>query len=121
MRILLDTCEFLWLVASDSKLSPALASAVRDPQNQVFLSAVLTHPRPCTQNGCQSSGQPGFGRNWKKAGFTRVGPVLAFLRCNSLWFPCPVVVSPATPKRPPATLCQASRLDWPAERQGKTS
>ena len=40
MRILLDTCEFLWLVAGDSKLSPALASAVRDPQNQVFLSAV---------------------------------------------------------------------------------
>ena len=29
MRILLDTCEFLWLVAGDSKLSPDLASAVR--------------------------------------------------------------------------------------------
>ena len=40
MRILLDTCEFLWLVAGDSKLSPAFASAVHDPQNQVFLSAV---------------------------------------------------------------------------------
>ena len=40
MRILLDTGEFLWLVAGDSKLSPALASAVRDLQNQVFLSAV---------------------------------------------------------------------------------
>ena len=40
MRILLDTCEFLWLVSGDSKLSPALACAVRDPQNQVFLSAV---------------------------------------------------------------------------------
>ena len=40
MRILLDTCEFLWLVTGDSKLSPAVASAVRDPQNQVFLSAV---------------------------------------------------------------------------------
>jgi PIN domain nuclease of toxin-antitoxin system len=40
MRILLDTCEFLWLVAGDIKLSPHLASAVRDPQNEVFLSAV---------------------------------------------------------------------------------
>ena len=40
MRILLDTCEFLWLVTGDSKLSPAVASAVRDPQNQVFLSVV---------------------------------------------------------------------------------
>jgi PIN domain nuclease of toxin-antitoxin system len=40
MRILLDTCEFLWLVAGDSRLSPVVASAVRDPQNEVFLSSV---------------------------------------------------------------------------------
>jgi PIN domain nuclease of toxin-antitoxin system len=40
MRILLDTCEFLWLVAGDAKLSPQTASAVRDPNNEVFLSAV---------------------------------------------------------------------------------
>jgi PIN domain nuclease of toxin-antitoxin system len=40
MRILLDTCEFLWLVAGDARLPAPVASAVRDPQNQVFLSAV---------------------------------------------------------------------------------
>jgi PIN domain nuclease of toxin-antitoxin system len=40
MKILLDTCEFLWLVAGDSKLSGQVATAVRDPQNTVFLSAV---------------------------------------------------------------------------------
>lgn len=40
MRILLDTCEFLWLVAGDAKLPPEVASAVRDPRNEVFLSAV---------------------------------------------------------------------------------
>jgi PIN domain nuclease of toxin-antitoxin system len=40
MRILLDTCEFLWLVAGDVKLSQRVAVAVRDPQNEVFLSAV---------------------------------------------------------------------------------
>ena len=40
MRILLDTCEFLWLVAGDPKLSAHVAAAVRDPQNEVFLSAV---------------------------------------------------------------------------------
>jgi PIN domain nuclease of toxin-antitoxin system len=40
MRILLDTCEFLWLVAGDSKLSAPVASAIRDPQNEVFLSVV---------------------------------------------------------------------------------
>ena len=40
MRILLDTCEFLWLVTGDIKLSPHAASAVRDPQNEGFLSSV---------------------------------------------------------------------------------
>src|SRR6266704_245117 len=40
MRILLDTCEFLWLVSGDAKLSPTVASAVSDPQNRVFLSVV---------------------------------------------------------------------------------
>lgn len=40
MKILLDTCEFLWLVTGDTKLSTTVAAAVRDPQNQVFLSTV---------------------------------------------------------------------------------
>lgn len=40
MGILLDTCEFLWLVAGDAKLTPHSAAAVRDPQNEVFLSIV---------------------------------------------------------------------------------
>ncbi len=40
MRILLDTCEYLWLVSGDNKLSASVAAAVRDPQNQVFLSVV---------------------------------------------------------------------------------
>jgi PIN domain nuclease of toxin-antitoxin system len=40
MRILLDTCEYLWLVSGDDKLSASVAAAVRDPQNQVFLSVV---------------------------------------------------------------------------------
>jgi PIN domain nuclease of toxin-antitoxin system len=40
MRILLDTCEFLWLVSDDSKLSAHIAAAVRNPENTVFLSAV---------------------------------------------------------------------------------
>ncbi len=40
MKILLDTCEFLWLVSGDAKLSVPFAAAIRDPNNQVFLSAV---------------------------------------------------------------------------------
>jgi PIN domain nuclease of toxin-antitoxin system len=40
MRILLDTCEFLWLVSGDAKLSASVAAAVRDPQNQIYLSTV---------------------------------------------------------------------------------
>lgn len=41
MKLLLDTCTFLWL-AGGSALSPAAAFAVRDPSNEVFLSAVST-------------------------------------------------------------------------------
>jgi PIN domain nuclease of toxin-antitoxin system len=40
MKILLDTCEFLWLVSGDAKLSATVSAAIRDPNNQVFLSAV---------------------------------------------------------------------------------
>jgi len=40
MRILLDTCEFLWLVSGDAKLSVSVSAAIRNPNNQVFLSAI---------------------------------------------------------------------------------
>jgi PIN domain nuclease of toxin-antitoxin system len=39
VRLLLDTCAFLWL-AGGNALSAAAAAAVRDPSNDVFLSAV---------------------------------------------------------------------------------
>lgn len=41
MNLLLDTCTFLWL-AGGAPLSAAAAAAVRDPANEVFLSAVST-------------------------------------------------------------------------------
>ena len=41
MRLLLDTCTFLWL-AGGCSLSTVAATAIRDPSNQVFLSAVST-------------------------------------------------------------------------------
>lgn len=40
MRLLLDTHAFLWAVASPDRLSPAAASALRDPSNDVLLSVV---------------------------------------------------------------------------------
>ena len=40
MRILLDTCEFLWLVSGDDRLPPPVVAAIRNPDNEVFLSAV---------------------------------------------------------------------------------
>lgn len=40
MRILLDTCEFLWLITGDSKLPEKVASEIRNPQNQVYVSVV---------------------------------------------------------------------------------
>ena len=40
MKILLDSCEFLWFVSGDPKLSATVSAAISDPNNQVFLSAV---------------------------------------------------------------------------------
>ena len=42
MRLLLDTCTFLWLAGGGAALSRVAADAIRDPSNQVFLSAVST-------------------------------------------------------------------------------
>ena len=41
MKLLLDTCTFLWLAGGGS-LSERAADAIRDPSNDVFLSAVST-------------------------------------------------------------------------------
>ena len=40
MRLLLDTCTFLWAVDDQSRLSEVARSLVIDPGNEVFLSAV---------------------------------------------------------------------------------
>lgn len=40
MRLLLDTCTFLWLVGGAAQLSPRAREAFADPANEVFLSAV---------------------------------------------------------------------------------
>jgi PIN domain nuclease of toxin-antitoxin system len=39
MRLLLDTCTFLWLAGGEA-LSPVAADAVREPSNEVLLSSV---------------------------------------------------------------------------------
>jgi PIN domain nuclease of toxin-antitoxin system len=38
VKLLLDTCTFLW-VAGGASLSPGGAAGIRDPANEVFLSA----------------------------------------------------------------------------------
>ncbi len=40
MTVLLDTCEFLWLVSGDARLPKAVADVVQNPANEVFLSVV---------------------------------------------------------------------------------
>lgn len=40
MRLLLDTCTFLWLISDDDNLSQTVRDLFQDPQNEVFLSAV---------------------------------------------------------------------------------
>jgi len=40
VRLLLDTCTFLWLAGGTTSLSPAAVNGIRDPANEVYLSAV---------------------------------------------------------------------------------
>lgn len=40
MRILLDTCTFLWLITDDMALSASARNTFVDPDNDMYLSAV---------------------------------------------------------------------------------
>ena len=40
MRLLLDTCAFLWFQEDSPHLSPAVRARILDPTNEVYLSAV---------------------------------------------------------------------------------
>ncbi len=40
MRILLDTHIFLWFISGDIQLSTDIRDAIRDPNNEVYLSAI---------------------------------------------------------------------------------
>ena len=40
MKLLLDSCSFLWITGDSAKLSKRAVEAFRDPSNDVFLSAV---------------------------------------------------------------------------------
>ena len=40
MRLLLDTCTFLWIAGGDAALSPTAARLFAAPENDVYLSAV---------------------------------------------------------------------------------
>ncbi|MBD2652562.1 type II toxin-antitoxin system VapC family toxin [Synechocystis sp. FACHB-383] len=40
MRILLDTHIFLWFISGDTQLSADVRDAIRDPDNEVYLSSV---------------------------------------------------------------------------------
>jgi PIN domain nuclease of toxin-antitoxin system len=40
MKILLDTHIFLWFISGDNQLSTDVWNAIRDPDNEVYLSAI---------------------------------------------------------------------------------
>jgi hypothetical protein len=40
MRILLDTHIFLWFISGDTQLSTDVWDAIRDPDNEIYLSAI---------------------------------------------------------------------------------
>ena len=40
MKLLLDTHVFLWFISGDSRLSTSWTDAIRNQENEVYLSAV---------------------------------------------------------------------------------
>jgi PIN domain nuclease of toxin-antitoxin system len=42
MRLLLDTCAFLWIAADAPELSSRAREIFRNPENEVYLSAIST-------------------------------------------------------------------------------
>lgn len=40
MKVLLDTCTFLWIITGDAALSPSARKLFCDPASEVFLSSV---------------------------------------------------------------------------------
>ena len=40
MKLLLDTCTFLWIISDDPALSDSARGAYTDPANEIYLSAV---------------------------------------------------------------------------------
>ncbi len=42
MKILLDTCAFLWIITDDPKLSRQARKLFVDPENEVYLSVAST-------------------------------------------------------------------------------
>jgi len=42
LKILLDTCTFLWIVTDDTSLSPKAKGLFVDPENDVYLSVAST-------------------------------------------------------------------------------
>jgi PIN domain nuclease of toxin-antitoxin system len=40
VKLLLDTCTFLWLIKGSEELSPTAIDVFADPKNEVYLSAV---------------------------------------------------------------------------------
>lgn len=40
MKVLLDTCTFLWIISDDKILSPASREMFSDPSHEIYLSAI---------------------------------------------------------------------------------
>jgi PIN domain nuclease of toxin-antitoxin system len=40
MKVLLDTCTFLWIIAGSKRLSATAERIFRDPNNAIYLSAI---------------------------------------------------------------------------------
>jgi PIN domain nuclease of toxin-antitoxin system len=60
LKLLLDTCAFLWFLADSPQLSPTARAQILDPANEVYLSAVSVWEiaRKYAQGGISLPSQP---------------------------------------------------------------
>ncbi|MFN0066968.1 MAG: type II toxin-antitoxin system VapC family toxin [Limisphaerales bacterium] len=62
MALLLDTCALVFFGENTGDLSPAAVEAIRDPQEEIFVSALSVAELPCAQE----RGRVKLRTHWKR-------------------------------------------------------
>lgn len=60
MKVLIDTCTFVWLVGASSRVPTRVREAILDPRNEVYLSSISAWEiaRKCAIGKMDLQGRP---------------------------------------------------------------